>query len=128
VGHGGRAGAGWLQLNAVNVYQRVRIEAHDAVPPPESQRWQDVFETPYHCSTGTVGLTSTTDGNPYSGVQTRSAGTSSRVRGCRRPAAPLRCGIGGQPEPNWNGRQIARASSVNAATTRSAGRVSTPSS
>ena len=42
--------------------------------------------------------------------------------------APLRCQIGRQPLPGRAGVQIARASSVNAAATRSAGRASTPSS
>lgn len=81
----GRAGDGWLQLNALSGFHRVRLEAHDAAPLPESELWRDVFETPYHCGSGTVGLTSTTNGSPYSGLELGPPGFY-RVRVCRRPA------------------------------------------
>jgi len=81
----GRAGAGWLQLAASDQYERVRLEAHDAGPPPESEDWRDVLETPYYSGTGTVGLTSTTGGNPGSGLELGPPGYY-RARVCRRPA------------------------------------------
>ncbi|WP_250002103.1 hypothetical protein [Actinoplanes sp. M2I2] len=81
----GRAGDGWLQLNALSGFHRVRLEAHDAAPPPEPEPWRDVFEMPYHCGSGRVGLTTTTNGSPYSGLELGPPGFY-RVRVCRRPA------------------------------------------
>ncbi|MBU2663786.1 hypothetical protein KOI35_09725 [Actinoplanes bogorensis] len=81
----GRAGDGWLQLNAVGGYQRVRLEAHDEAPPPETERWTSVFEMPYFCGTGTVGFTSTTNASPYSGLELGPPGHY-RARVGRRPA------------------------------------------
>lgn len=63
-----RAGAGWLQLNATDEYQRVLIEAHDGAPAPETEAWRDVLETPYLGGTGAVGFTTTTSGPAQSGT------------------------------------------------------------
>ncbi|WP_431914797.1 DUF6042 family protein [Nonomuraea jabiensis] len=52
-----KAGAGWLQASSRDGRHRVRLETHHA-PPPLDDGWDDVVETPYHCGTGAVYLTS----------------------------------------------------------------------
>ncbi|BCY11215.1 hypothetical protein [Actinoplanes sp. L3-i22] len=81
-----RAGAGWLELHAGEDRQRVRIEAHDRAPEPESAGWLDVLETPYRSLTGLLGFTTTTGGPARTGIELGAGPGDYRVRVCRRPA------------------------------------------
>src|SRR6266511_1243407 len=81
-----RAGAGWLQASAGDGYHVVRLEAHDRAPADDRGAWEDVVETPYRSSIGSVGLAHMTSGPWNADLDLGGPGVY-RVRVARRPAA-----------------------------------------
>ena len=81
-----RAGDGWIDGGAGDGYQEVRLELHDAPPPPESDDWSDVVETPF-ATGGTVGLCMATGGEEEQDPFRLGEPGLYRLRFCRRPAA-----------------------------------------
>src|SRR6266511_3751229 len=81
-----RAGAGWLQASAGDGYHVVRLEAHDRAPADDRGAWEDVVETPYRSSIGSVGLAHMTSGPWNADIDLGGPGVY-RVRVARRPAA-----------------------------------------
>src|SRR6266540_146109 len=81
-----RAGAGWLQASAGDGYHVVRLEAHDRAPADDRGAWEDVVETPYRSSIGSVGLAHMTSGPWNADLDLAGPGVY-RVRVARRPAA-----------------------------------------
>lgn len=101
------AGVGWLWARASSGDgdNEVRLEAHDEAPPGDLAdvgAWDDVMETPYLSSSGTVGLSMLTGGDHDEHTLVLGSPGYYRVRVCcRRPQAAEDAGDREQGGDTW---------------------------
>ncbi|MBM2623169.1 hypothetical protein JIG36_47500 [Actinoplanes sp. LDG1-06] len=82
-GTAGRAGTGWLWITAGDGPHHVTLEVHDAAPGIPGAEWPQVWETPYRSVTGSVGLSTMTDGPARETVDLQGRGAY-RLQVCSR--------------------------------------------